>query len=126
MKKLVFMAICKYCLKYFQDSNSLQGRMIVGNVLIFITLLPVYVLIYQVRNYLKSKPFGLQTVLDSLAKDSMITLGFRLLSNWILVINVTIEIVPEYNYYIVMSIWKLNLFLGISLVVQCGIFSVIR
>ena len=101
--------------------------MIVGNILIFIMLLPLYVLIYQVRNYLKSKPFGLQTVLDSLAKDGTIIFGFRLLSNWILVITMPNEVVPdEYNYYIVMSIWKLNLFFGISFVVQCAIFSVIR
>ena len=100
--------------------------MIVGNILIFITLLPIYVLIYQVRNYLNSKPFGLQTVLDSLAKDGIIILGLRLIVNWILVINLTNKIVPEYNYYLVMAIWKLNLFLGISLVVQCSTFSVIR
>ena len=43
-----------------------------------------------------------------------------------LVINMTNKIAPEYNYYLVMAIWKLNLFLGISLVVQCSTFSVIR
>ena len=116
------------CSKHFQSirlqesNNSLQGRIIVGNILILITILAIFVLIYQVRNYLNSKPFGLQTVLDCLAKDGIIVLGSRQLLSWALMI----KIVPEYNYYIVMSICNLNFFLGIALVVQCSIFSIIR
>ena len=37
-----------------------------------------------------------------------------------------IKVVPVYNYYIAMSIRKLNLFLGMSLVVQCSTFFVVR
>ena len=64
-------------------------------------------------------------VLDSLAKDGMIILGFRLMINWTLVTPM-IKIVPEYNYYVAISIVNLNVFLGMSLVVQCSTFSVIR
>ena len=115
------------CSKHFQsirlqESNSLQGRIIVGNILILITILAIFVLIYQVRNYLNNKPFGLQTVLDCLAKDGIIVLGSRQLLSWALMI----KIVPEYNYYVAMSICNLNFFLGMALVIQCSIFSVIR
>ena len=37
-----------------------------------------------------------------------------------------IKVVPVYNYYIAMSICKLNLFLGMSLVVKCSTFFVVR
>ena len=85
----------------------------------------IFVLIYQVRNYLNSKPLGLQTVLDSMAKDGIIILGLRLLINWTLVTLMN-KIVPECNYYVALSIINLNVFLGLSLVVQCSTFSVIR
>ena len=115
------------CSKHFQsirlqESNSLQGRIIVGNILILITILAIFVLIYQVRNYLNNKPFGLQTVLDCLAKDGIIVLGVRQLLSWASMI----KIVPEYNYYVAMSICNLNFFLGMALVIQCSTFSVIR
>ena len=106
----------------FQTSNSLQGRIVVGNILVFIIVVAIFVLIYQVRNYLHSKPLGLQTVLDNLAKDSIIILGLRVLMNWTLFIKV----VSEYNYYIALGICKLELFLGMALMVQCSTFSVVR
>ena len=95
---------------------------IIIHCLIFFTQLVILVLLYQVRNYLKSKPLGLQTPLDDLVKDGMWFLVPTLISAWI----TWIKVVPIYNHYVAMSIVKIELFLRMAFVVQGLTFSVIR
>ena len=89
---------------------------------IFLVILAIVILLYQVRNYLNSKPLGQRTVLDNLAKDGMTILALRLSLNWITLIKV----VPEYNYYVALMICQMKLFLGMTVIIQCATFSAIR
>ena len=49
---------------------------------IFTVLVVIGILTIQVWHYLKSKPLGLQTILDDLAKESFTVFGLALVLNW--------------------------------------------
>ena len=100
----------------------METEEIIIHCLIFFTQLVILVLLYQVRNYLKSKPLGLQTPLDDLVKDGMWFLVPTLISAWI----TWIKVVPIYNHYVAMSIVKIELFLRMAFVIQGLTFSLIR
>ena len=95
---------------------------IVVHCLILIVILAITVLLFQVWKYLNTKPLGIQTVLDDLAKDGMILLGLTMTFTWITWIKFT----PQYGYHVALGILKVEAFFRVSLVVQALTISVTR
>ena len=90
--------------------------------LIFIANIAVYALLFQVWKYLNSKPLGLQTVLDDLAKDGMVLLAMVLTYNW----TTWIKFSSEYNYYVALIIVNTGVMFRVSLILQALTFSITR
>ena len=103
-------------------STKMKPEEIAIHCLIFVILLIIGILLFQVWKYLNNKAPGSQTVLDDLAKDGIVILQSCLVSTWI----VWIKIMPEYNYYFAVAITKLDSFVRIAAIAQMAAFSVIR
>ena len=68
---------------------------IILHFLVFTVLVVIGILTIQVWHYLNSKPLGLQTILDDLAKESFTVFGLALVLNWTTRINPGLE----FNFY---------------------------
>ena len=90
--------------------------------LILIVIVAITVLLYQVWKYLKSKPLGIQTVLDDLAKDGMMILALTMTFTWI----TWIKFADQYNFHVALAILKVEAFFRVSLVTQALTFSITR
>ena len=89
---------------------------------IFTVLVVIGILTIQVWHYLNSKPLGLQTILDDLAKESFTVFGLALVLNWTTRINPGLE----FNYYFAMFIVKINMFFTFASLEQIVTFFIIR
>ena len=105
-----------------KPTTNMEAKEILLHCLIFFLILAMGILLYQVRKYLNSKPLGMQTVLDDLAKDGIILLQLALILNWISWLKVT----KVYNYYAALTMVNTAMFLRMALVTQLATFSIIR
>ena len=95
---------------------------VIVHTLNLIVTLVIIVILFQVWKYLNSKPLGIQTVLDDFTKDGMVILGLNLTHTWI----TWIKFMAQYNYYVALTILKMEVFFKVALIVQAMTFSITK
>ena len=101
---------------------SMSVEEVIVHSLNLIVTLAMIVILFQVWKYLNNKPLGYTTVLDDLAKDGTIILVLNVTHTWITWIKFT----PQYNYYMALTILKMEVSFKVALIVQALAFSIIK